>query len=220
MSISSSDSDSSNYSDNNSDTYYDNSDTNSRILYNVKNEYQDLSSDEIKNQYSSMANNHAVACLNLTSDTNIGLIIRTSSLFEIGKVFVMGRRRYDKRSSVGTHHMIPIERYPCAIGVHNEFLDIDKVTQKLVELSQTYCIVFIEQTSSAISIYDFKKHISFTKPILFVVGTESEGIPIEVLNNPKIMGLCVYIPQGGVGRSHNVSIALGIVLYEFFRLGK
>jgi len=47
------------------------------------------------------------------------------------------------------------------------------------------------------------------------VGNEGIGIPSAVMKN--VPGYRVEIPQRGVMRSHNVSIALSIVLWEFFR---
>ena len=50
----------------------------------------------------------AVCIINLVGDLNTGIIIRTANLMGAEKVFVFGRRRYDRRSTVGSHNYVDV----------------------------------------------------------------------------------------------------------------
>ena len=183
-------------------------------LYNVKKEFQELSADELKIEYDKIASPVAVGCLNLSGDINIGMMLRTSSLFGVGKFYILGRKRYDRRSSVGTQHHIPVELIRAVKGRDNELLDEEAIFQILLELQESYTIVLVEQTPQSIRPSQLKR-IEMSKPPLFLFGNEAEGIPKRVLEMANI--ICVEIPQRGIGRSLNVSTACGIILYEWFR---
>lgn len=50
------------------------------IKWNVADEFQHLSPEEPSSLYTSIADKSAIACLNLSGDTNIGVMIRTAAL--------------------------------------------------------------------------------------------------------------------------------------------
>jgi tRNA G18 (ribose-2'-O)-methylase SpoU len=182
--------------------------------WNVADEYQHLTPAEISALYEAKSDTTAVACINLGSDANIGLIIRTSAIYNVGKLYVLGRRKYDKRSTVGTEHHIPVERCFTMTGANAEQLDIAETIDRLIEFQKTYTIIFIEQMPGSYPVTAIKS-IPMSKPPMFVFGSESYGIPEDILALPE--SFCVTIPQFGIGRSLNVSIACGIVLYEWNR---
>lgn len=182
---------------------------------NVQDQFKHMSIDEIKEVYKTMANNVAVGCLNLSGEFNVGIMVRTASLFGVEKFYILGRKVYDKRTSVGSHTHMPVEIVRVTKGHHSEFLDNDGAIDSLLELQKNYTIVFVEQKEGSVMLPKMKSSITFDLPPLFVFGTESDGIPPELLNIPNTY--CVEIPQFGVGRSFNVSTACGMVLYEWFR---
>ncbi len=182
--------------------------------WNVLDEYQDLTPAELSALYEAKSDKIAVACINLGYDANIGGIIRTSAIYNVGKLYVLGRRKYDKRTTVGTEHHIPVERYFTMSGANAEQLDTQLIINRLLEFQKTYTIVFIEQTHGSYSVTAMKT-IPISKPPMFVFGSESDGIPEDVLKMADTF--CVTIPQFGIGRSLNVSVACGIVLYEWNR---
>ena len=183
------------------------------LIMNVKNHLKDKSFEEIKEYYDKNANPEAVAALNISSDSNIGLMVRTASNFGMREVNIIGRRRYDRRTAVGMYNYIPVNRYKAVKGYHSEDFDIDRIIEILSELGQKYTIVYIEQGGAKLpGFFDDKQP---EHPFLFVTGNEGVGIPQEVMDS--VAGYVVEIPQVGVGRSHNVSIALATVLWEFYR---
>ena len=173
-----------------------------------------MTPEEIKQSYLDHANSTAVGCLNLSGDINIGNMMRTSSLYNVGRFYILGKRVYDRRSSVGTQHHIPGERIYTMTGQDNAFLDETAAQKVLSDLQSQYTLVFVEQSPSSRPLPELKT-FAMKHPPLFVFGSEAEGIPPSLLNLPD--SHCVFIPQPGIGRSFNVSVACGIVLYEWFR---
>lgn len=184
-------------------------------LWNVVDEYQHMDPDEIKVEYIKIASPVAVACLNLSGDMNIGTMMRTSSLFGVGKFLILGRKFYDRRSSVGTQHHIPHDRIYTMKGKGKDELDEDLALKILREHQKQYTIVFVEQHATSVPLTQLHA-LKFDNPPMFVFGSESNGIPQAILQLENTYS--VVIPQQGLGRSHNVAIACGIVLYEWFRI--
>jgi len=179
---------------------------------NVKDELQDLSPIELKKEYDKIALPFAVGCINLSGEINIGMMLRTASIFGASKFIILGRRHYDHRSAVGTHHHIPVERILTMKGANCEFLDEENLKTVLFELQKTYSIIFIEQSEKSLSLNCMKDVLEKIKKIpLFLFGSESEGIPKSILDIPDTF--CLFIEQPGIGRSLNVSITCGIVLH-------
>ena len=71
-------------------------------------------------------------------------------------------------------------------------------------------LVAIEQTKLSKSIYE----ISTDFPVCFIVGNEVSGVSEELA---KLADEHIEIPMRGVKQSLNVSVATGIIGYEFAR---
>lgn len=182
---------------------------------NVQPEFRSLSQQGVVDEYKKRMNGDKVCCMNLSGESNIGQIVRTASLFEMSEVIILGRRKYNRRSTVGSHNYIPVTTLMCTEGNHSENFNIPSVLKFLAEWSQTHTIVFVELRSDAISARDFKTSLPSDKQIMFVMGSEHDGIPEEVLAFQP--SLCVEIPQKGVMRCFNVSNAFAIVAWEYYR---
>ena len=182
------------------------------VLLNVNTFLQNSTHEEICAYYNSIATEDSIVCFNLTGEINIGMMMRTAGLFGINRVVILGKRHYDKRTAVGIHHYIPHERIQMTKGVHNEFIDDEKAVLFFTLAKEQYQVVFVEQSEGkSFPLPQLQDRLS-KKPVMFVFGNESNGIPQSVLDIPDT--LIVEIPQFGVGRSFNVSTACGMVLYE------
>lgn len=189
------------------------------VKWNVADEFQHLSPEEHQLIYSCVADKSAVACINLSGDSNIGVMIRTAAIFGIGEFYILGRRKYDRRSTVGTHHHIPLTRIHTMKQKKSDELDVYALTNILTKLQEKYKIVFVEQHPAAYpytDLYERKLTGQLPENTLFVFGNESYGIPKELYNLPNVD--CCVIPQYGIGRSLTVSVACGIILAEWKRL--
>lgn len=178
---------------------------------NVLDELKDNDVQALQEIYLKNANRDAVVCLNLTGEINIGMIIRSASNFSMGRVIIIGKRSYDRRAAVGMQNYIPIEREHAMVGNHNEILNTNMVNEYLAQMSADYQIIFVEQ--GGISITEITKcNFKSVKPVMFILGTEQNGIPDEILQKKEELGaIIVSIPQTGIGRSFNVSNAFAIV---------
>jgi tRNA G18 (ribose-2'-O)-methylase SpoU len=93
----------------------------------------------------------------------------------------------------------------------------DKVDWKIISkedllkhLPSDYSLVALETTTDATSIYDFR----FPEKTAFVIGNEVKGISTDIL---KLSVHKVYVPVPGPISSLNVSHALSVGLFEWFR---
>jgi tRNA G18 (ribose-2'-O)-methylase SpoU len=73
-----------------------------------------------------------------------------------------------------------------------------------------FAIVGLEQTTGAVSIFEF----SFPRKSVLVIGNERSGIEEEVL---RLLDHAVEIPVYGVPYAHNAATAASMALYEYCR---
>lgn len=188
--------------------------------FNIRDDLQDLSQPELKKHYIDNAKSAAIACLNLQGGLNIGTLMRTASLFALKEMHIIGRKKFNKKSTVGTDHYIPVVYHRATQGDHNDELDSDEITRILTDLSNRYTIVFIEQGGTSLDKFNFHVRSLVRRPLLFVLGNENTGIPASVISSLEPSGSkTVEIPQAGLCRSHNIAVAAGIVLWEFSKQG-
>lgn len=175
----------------------------SLLKYNVHTPFQSLPLTHVQRIAQAAALPVALMLFNLQGDMNIGMSIRTAVILGCSDVYIVGRRKYDRRSEVGAKHYIHIHRFP---SITADFFQ----DNKLVPL-------FLEQGGTALEEFSFKPYLpgNLSKgwKVVFVVGSESFGIPSDLLRSLKAPVLS--ISQYGVLRSLNVSIAASIVLYEY-----
>lgn len=178
--------------------------------YNVRDEFKDNTIEENREICRNESLGFGVAALSITGDLNIGMMIRTASLLGAEKFFIFGRRQYDRRSTVGAHKYIDVERI--------EGISAQNIME--VCLDNGYIPVYVEQGGDDIKhLSNFKEQMGELKP-LFVFGSESEGISETVMRLTGLYMPCIRlsIPQCGVLRSFNVSTAMSIVTWEWARL--
>lgn len=75
-----------------------------------------------------------------------------------------------------------------------------------------YKIIAIEQAHNSIPLQQFNRQDD--QPIAFVFGNEVAGVSDEVM---KMADACIEIPQFGSKHSLNISVTVGIVLWEMVR---
>ena len=153
-----------------------------------------------------------VMCLNVIGDLNTGTVIRSSHLFGAERVVIFGRRRIDNRGMVGAANYTTVDRV-WAVG---EDMEINHNTFKDYCLENRVAPIFVEQGGVNVFKFNWKCHIApilgrGSRPML-VLGTENSGIPESILAlGPELGSATVSIPQRGVIRSHNVSMAFATV---------
>jgi tRNA G18 (ribose-2'-O)-methylase SpoU len=135
--------------------------------------------------------------VNIERDNNIGNIIRSANTFGVEEILIYGRKKFDRRTSVGAEFFMQFR--------HIRFIE------ELEPLKQEFDIMLgLEQTPNSVELHSYEWPQN--AKILIAIGHEGSGLPSEVLN------LCdntLEIEQYGTTRSLNVSVATGIVLYDY-----
>lgn len=166
----------------------------------------------------------SILLFNLRGEINIAMVIRTAAVMGCSKVYVIGKKSYDKRGTVGAEHYIDIEYITEGVrgADHNKTIqDFD-----LLAFCKERNIhpILVEQGGENIEEVSFYEYIRTDKHPCFVFGSESDGLPRHILSlsfRPRsIIGdaiPCISIPQLGAMRSLNVSNAASIIIYEYIK---
>jgi tRNA G18 (ribose-2'-O)-methylase SpoU len=168
---------------------------------NIIDHYHYWTTEAIKADLDSKRNNFSILCANIHGDFNIATVIRNSNAFLASMVYIYGRKRYDKRGTVGTHNY---ERFQHVKDIES-FYDILRKKNVLET-----CIVAIDNIPGAESIecYQWSPDIHY----IFCFGEEQLGLPKELID---MADKVLYIKQYGSVRSINVGTASGIVMYDY-----
>ena len=139
---------------------------------------------------------------NLRSQHNIGSAFRTSDAFLLEKIYLCGISATPPsaeihKSALGAEFSVDWEYISNTIDI----------VQKLK--NEGYTIVAIEQVDHSISLENFK--ITKGAKYAFIFGNEVKGVLQEAIN---LSDICVEIPQFGTKHSLNVSVSVGIVLWQ------
>ena len=157
----------------------------------------------------------AVCILNITGELNVGTIIRNALLTGAEKVVIMGRRKYDKRGTVGSQNYIDVERIN---ALNEDGLTIDtEIFWAWLRKGKGYKPFFVEQGGTPLNKIDWYNWVMSVQPLrpCLVFGNENRGVQDDLLYDRR--GRIVSIPQRGVIRSYNVASASGIVMYDMIR---
>ena len=141
---------------------------------------------------------------NIRSLNNIGSVFRTADAFLIEKIYLCGI------TATPPHKDIHKTALGATENVAWEYIENTlEVVQKLQREGTS--LWAIEQTEKAIFLNSFqpKKNIKHA----FVFGNEVRGVSQEVVD---ACGKALEIPQFGTKHSLNISVATGIVVWDYF----
>ena len=141
---------------------------------------------------------------NVRSALNVGSAFRTSDSFRIEKIYLCGitaipPNKEIRKSALGATESVEWEKVE----------DTESVIKKLK--SEGYHICAIEQTENSTMLNDF---IPPEKPIAVVFGHEVNGVQQSVVD---LCNQCIEIPQIGTKHSLNISVCLGIVIWDLYK---
>lgn len=159
------------------------------------------------------------ACfLNITSDLNVSAGIRSLHLMGIDRIFVLGKRKLDRRALVGAEFYSDIVRLD---GLNVDDLTISEdVFLEMVNSNADYFPVFVEQGGENMLGVDwssrFKKPEGGAYRPLLIFGNEARGIGDNILSLRDSLprSLTVTLPMRGVLRSLNVSASVAMVAWD------
>jgi len=142
-------------------------------------------------------------------------MIRSACLLGAENFYIFGRKKFDRRSTVGAENYINIEQF-----VFHDPIHADEEMQHALNKLHAYKhdVVLCEHGGSELGQFSWHyngiyPHEKYTP--LFIFGSESHGIPESITRSPAFMK--VSIPQRGVLRSFNVSAAMNIIMWDYIR---
>jgi tRNA G18 (ribose-2'-O)-methylase SpoU len=142
---------------------------------------------------------------NIRSAHNVGAAFRTADAFGIEKVVLCGITAQPPHREI----------LKTAIGATDsmEWSYEQEIATALEQLkAENYQIVGVEQTTESVSLEQVQ--INSEARYALVLGNEVSGVSEAAL---PLLDQAVEVPQFGTKHSLNVSVCLGIVLWEYFR---
>tara|TARA_B110000037_G_scaffold219169_1_gene283743 strand:+ start:722 stop:1255 length:534 start_codon:yes stop_codon:yes gene_type:complete len=136
---------------------------------------------------------------------NIGSVFRTCDAMRVKKIYLCGitgqpPHREIRKTAIGASESVDWEHKNNASEILTKYRDLG------------YEIIAVEQTSSSMSL---EKYQLKNKNILLVFGNEINGV------SQKLVDLCdfsIEIPQWGTKHSMNISVSVGMVLWNIKKL--
>ncbi|MDF2451124.1 MAG: hypothetical protein K0S26_628 [Bacteroidota bacterium] len=160
-----------------------------------------LSSEEFK---ATEKNKIILVLDNIRSLNNVGSAFRTADAFLIEAIYLCG--------VTGTPPKPEIEKTALGATATISWKYFKTTKEAVAELkSENYYIASIEQAKNSVMLNRFQKP---EQPMALVFGNEVYGVEQEIIDQSDA---CIEIPQFGTKHSFNVSVSMGIVLWELLR---
>jgi 23S rRNA (guanosine2251-2'-O)-methyltransferase len=142
---------------------------------------------------------------NIRSLHNVGSAFRTADAFRIEKIYLTG--------ITGTPPHREIQKTALGATESVEWHYVTETADAVKDLkAQGYTIVIVEQTTASIPLQEFIPEAG--KKYCLIFGNEVNGVSEEAIAYGDI---ALEIPQAGTKHSLNVSVCLGVVVWEIFR---
>jgi tRNA G18 (ribose-2'-O)-methylase SpoU len=168
---------------------------------NVLDALKNLSVADIRQYCISNTIDASVAMINIGGDFNLSTMVRNANFFGFREVHYVGKKRWDKRGSVGTYHYTPIFNHK------DESTFLSECYGKHIIAIENNIPEYIDKTINLFA-YNFEDSIN---PI-FVFGEENKGLSNYILDRANII---LTIPNHGSVRSLNVGTTSGIVMAQY-----
>ncbi len=142
---------------------------------------------------------------NIRSLNNIGSVFRTSDAFLIEKVYLCGITATPPHKDI----------HKTALGATDSVAwEYAEDTLAVVEnlKKEGVIIASIEQAENSTMLQDFE--IESKKKYAIIFGNEVKGVQQKVVSASHY---CVEIPQLGTKHSLNISVSVGVVLWDLFK---
>ncbi|PZF71231.1 TrmH family RNA methyltransferase [Taibaiella soli] len=136
---------------------------------------------------------------------NVGSTFRTGDAFAVESIFLCGYtpqppHRDIHKTALGATETVHWQHFTNTIDAVNE------------ARSKGYKVYAIEQAHNSIALQDFSWNTA--EPVAFVFGNEVSGVQEAVM---ELADGCIEIPQWGAKHSLNISVTVGVVLWELMR---
>lgn len=180
-------------------------DTKQKFYSDLK--YRKLMSSELgridADRYADAGDSGIVVVLdNVRSAHNVGSAFRTADCFHCDKIMLCGicavpPSALIHKTALGAEQNVPWEYF------HDTLQAVTRLRE------EGFRIVGVEQTENSLELGDFRR--SASEKVAFVFGNEVDGVDQSVLESCDAV---VEIPQYGAKHSLNVSVSVGIILWQ------
>ena len=141
---------------------------------------------------------------NVRSLHNVGSVFRTSDAFLVEKIYLCGI------TSVPPNPEIHKTALGAEFSMDWEYAENAQEAVKNLK-KEGYFVYAVEQAEGSILLTEL--HLDTTRKYAVILGNEVKGVQQEVVD---VCDACIEIPQYGTKHSLNVSVAAGIVVWDFF----
>lgn len=161
-----------------------------------------LSVEEFK---SAQKLNIVIVLDNVRSLNNVGSIFRTADAFRLTAMFLCGctgcpPNKEIHRSALGSTETVDWKYFKTT-------------AEAIIELKKDgYKICAVEQAENSVSLPNFISNAN--EKIAIIFGHEVYGVEQEIINSSDC---CIEIPQIGTKHSLNISVSVGVVVWEIAR---
>ena len=164
---------------------------------NLVDKFKGMENEQVFDELSKSRTELEVAIENVEHDFNIGSIVRTANSFNVKKVHIIGRKKYNRRGAMCTDKYLEI--------IHHATLEDFLKSQEGREL-----VAIENNTERAAPLHEKR----FAKDTTLILGSENNGISPELLESAHDVR---YIESFGSTRSVNDGAAAAIAMYEWTR---
>lgn len=166
---------------------------------NLQDEYKGLANEAIFDVLAEKRAELEVAIENVEHDFNVGTIVRSANNFNVQRVHIIGRKKYNRRGAMCTDKYLEV----------NYWSDVESFYAD--QRARNREVVAIENHDERVRPLSKKKFVQETT-LLF--GSEGSGLTEEALKRADDVR---EIESFGSTRSVNVGVAAGIAMYEWAR---
>lgn len=167
---------------------------------NVIDEYKGMSAEDVQAELVEKRNKMVSVFMNLTNDFNKATAIRGNNVFLGKEVYLVGKRKFDRRGCCGTQNYETI--------FHAD--TFEEVAEKLHNDGYTLYAVDNIVEYNPVNFWD----VEFPEKSAFIYGEERLGLSDEVI---KACDEMIYIQSFGSVRSLNVATAAACIMSEYSR---
>jgi rRNA methylases len=141
---------------------------------------------------------------NVRSLHNVGSAFRTSDAFAVERIILCGitgrpPHREIEKTALGATHSVAWEHVSDTLGALRQLR------------RDGYRLIAIEQAKQSLSLQQFIP--TQTEKYALIFGNEVHGVANQVM---EFIDTCIEIPQSGTKHSLNISVSIGIVLWDIY----
>ena len=149
--------------------------------------------------------NLTVVLDNVRSLNNIGSVFRTSDAFRVNEILLCGITATPPnieihKTALGAEDSMSWKYYEDTLSAINELKE------------KNYTVFAIEQTENSTLLTDLS--LDENQKYAIILGHEVHGVQQKVIDASHG---CIEIPQHGTKHSLNISVAAGIVIWDFYK---